>query len=370
MKFVKLLAMTLFIALIVNCTKKEEVKTYGQYEENGVKITKNNGIPADTSFSIELKEVGFIDLENVEDSLQFVESASGFNFDKDGNLYFIDRKKHRIHKYDKNGNFVTAFGRKGKGPGEFFIPGGFNVRQDTIFVSNWSSLKLIKFDLDGNYLDADKTYKSRDEFASYPVKFGSDYISSSTSNRFDEGTKEEFMINEITLYDSKFDFVKHLYKIEYPFSRDKEQDPYAKGALSAFSDNEVYISEKSKNVYKIDVYDKDGKKLREIRKNYAQLRVSEEKAKKVAEQGAEYGMKWKVVYKNSVNWMLIDKYNRLFVNSSVNEEEEGIYCDVFENGIFQKRVKIEVEEGYFPSFVGDKIVAVNGDNNNIKIYEY
>ena len=59
---------------------------------------------------------------------------------------------------------------------------------------------------------------------------------------------EEYMVNEVTMYDSKFDFMKHLYKIEYPSYRDREQDPSEKGALSNFSDNEVYISENSKNI--------------------------------------------------------------------------------------------------------------------------
>jgi hypothetical protein len=81
-------------------------------------------------------------------------------------------------------------------------------------------------------------------------------------------------------------------------------------------------------------------------------------------------MKWKKVYKNSINWMQIDKYDRLLVNSSVKKEEEGQYFDVFENDIFQKRIKIEIEKGYTPLFVEEKIIGVNFDNYNIKIYDY
>ena len=57
MKLVKLLAITLFIAMIVNCAKKEEVKTYEQYEENGIKFTRNNGIPADSTLELNFKMI-------------------------------------------------------------------------------------------------------------------------------------------------------------------------------------------------------------------------------------------------------------------------------------------------------------------------
>ena len=68
--------------------------------------------------------------------------------------------------------------------------------------------------------------------------------------------------------------------------------------------------------------------------------------------------------------MQIDKYDRLLVNSSVKKEEEGQYFDVFENDVFQKRIKIEIEDGYTPQFVEDKIIGINSENNNIKIYDY
>ncbi|HAQ61866.1 TPA: hypothetical protein DCR49_07710, partial [Candidatus Delongbacteria bacterium] len=55
---------SIFIALMIiliisGCTKK--VATYEQVVENGIRITKNTGVPADSTFKIELKEVGFID---------------------------------------------------------------------------------------------------------------------------------------------------------------------------------------------------------------------------------------------------------------------------------------------------------------------
>lgn len=39
--------------------------------------------------------------------------------DKWGNVFAVDLKKSRVAKFDKNLNFVTTFGREGKGPGEF-----------------------------------------------------------------------------------------------------------------------------------------------------------------------------------------------------------------------------------------------------------
>ncbi len=42
--------------------------------------------------------------------------------DSSGNLYVVDTFKHRVLIYDKRGNFIGKFGKKGKNPGEFEFP--------------------------------------------------------------------------------------------------------------------------------------------------------------------------------------------------------------------------------------------------------
>jgi hypothetical protein len=365
MKLLNCMVICIAAIIVVSCTKKES--TYAVSELNGIRITKNTGVPADSTIKIELKEVGFIDMENENDTNRFIQSASDFEFDDQGNLFVLDSKKHRVHKYDKNGNFMLAFGRNGKGPGEFYYPGFMNVRKDTLYLSNWTSLKIIKYDLKGNYI-CDKLLADLYKFPSYPKKFGDRYINRSTFNKAGSDNKM-LMVSDITLYDAAFNFVKSLYIIEYPFTMEEEHDPSEFGSVAAFSDSVVYISENSKDRYKIDVYNSDGIKIREINKNYAKTKVNEKEAQSISEEGAKYGMKFITIYKNSINWMLTDKYGRLWV-AAKDFAEDKLSFDIFENDILLNKVVLNLEKGYSPNFVGDKIVAVNRDNNNIKIYEY
>lgn len=365
MKVLRYLVILSAVLLLLSCSKKEV--TYEVSEVNGIRITRNTGVPADSTFRIELKEVGFIDMENVSDTIRFIQSASDFEFDYLGNLFILDRDKHRIHKYDKDLKFVKAFGRNGKGPGEFWLPGMMNSRKDTLFLSNWTNLKIIKYDLDGNYI-CDKTLTDQNKFPSYPKKFGAKYINRSTSSTMGSDN-QMVMINDVTLYDENFNFEKSLYQIEYPYNRDVENDPTEKGYASAFSDSLVYVSENSKDTYKISVLNSQGDQIREIRRNYIKTKVDEKEAEALRKSGEKYGMKYKIIYKNSINWMLTDKYGRLWVAANDNSEDQ-LKFEIYENDILLNRIVLNIEKGYSPYFVGDKIVGINRENNNIKIYEY
>ncbi|NOR44534.1 MAG: hypothetical protein GQ534_03025, partial [Candidatus Delongbacteria bacterium] len=146
MKLFKLLAITLFVVVIMNCAKNKEI-TFEQYEENGIRITKNNGIPADTTLSIELKEVGFIDMENNEGTDSLITFGRSFDFDKAGNLYILDARTSKIHKYDKYFKLISIFGGKGQGPGEFIQAANVIVKEDTLIVPDVRSWKINKLEL-------------------------------------------------------------------------------------------------------------------------------------------------------------------------------------------------------------------------------
>ncbi|MCK4979793.1 MAG: 6-bladed beta-propeller, partial [Candidatus Delongbacteria bacterium] len=148
MKYVKLLAVTLFIAVIVNCAKNKEI-TFEQYEENGIRITKNNGTPADTTLQLNFKKVFSINAEI--DSVTMLKSVTIVIEDKDQNIYILDWGASDIKKFNKLGEFQKTIGRAGQGPGEFAYPAIMFINNDTLTVYNNGSRKVSKFDLDGNF---------------------------------------------------------------------------------------------------------------------------------------------------------------------------------------------------------------------------
>ncbi|MDA3838989.1 MAG: hypothetical protein PF574_08415 [Candidatus Delongbacteria bacterium] len=368
MKYAKFLAIALFIALIVNCTNKEEVKTYDQYEENGIRFTSNNGSPADTALKIDLTEVGFIDLENEEDSLKLLSRPISFKFDKEDNLYVLDYQKCMIHKYNPDYEHINVFGGKGQGPGEFVEARNMIVKGDTIIISDGRLWKISKLDLNGDFI-VDKKYS---DFVKSPIQikeFGSGFISRFYGTTSDE-TGQRFYEKYICQFDSNLNFVKNFYNYKEPYVEGKEMDPSASGSRHAADTTNLYVSVNSKTEYKIDVYDFDGNKNRIVRKNYARIKNSEEALQKQQERNKKYGMNHRTEFLNSIYRINTDKYGRLWVRSSVKDIEEGRYYDIFEDDIFQKRVKIDLDEGYYIAEVDDKIICVNRENNNIKIYDY
>lgn len=75
--------------------------------------------------------------------------------DSDGNIYIIERLDGVIKKFDKNGNFLLQFGRKGLGPGE--ISGNLGIKaiieKDTILtVFDAGSLRITQFNNIGIFL--------------------------------------------------------------------------------------------------------------------------------------------------------------------------------------------------------------------------
>ena len=368
MKFVKLLAITLFIAVIVNCAKKEEVKTYEQYEENGIRVTKNNGTPADTTFNIVLKEVGFIDMAGEEDPENLISYPKSFDFDEAGNLYVLDYEKCKIHKFNNKFERVSIFGGKGQGPGEFVEASSVIVKSDTLIVPDSRAWKINKLDLDGKFI-SDKKYTDYQKAPFDIIKFGTGFASKFYGMSSDE-TGQRFSLEFISHFDSNLNYVKDVYNFKKLYDPDKVIDPGANGSAHTANKQNLFLSVNSKTDYKINVYNTDGNKVRIIRKNYARIRNSEESIKWEEEFNKKHGTKHKTEFLNSIFRMYTDKYNRLWVNSTVKNKEKGTNYDIFKDDIFLKRVNIEMEEGYLPIYIGEKIICMNWKDNSLKIYDY
>jgi len=84
--------------------------------------------------------------------------------DADGNIYVGDGHSGqgldappdtvaRIAKFDRDGNFITSWGRLGSGPGEFRTPHAMDIdSQDRLVVGDRGNNRLQIFELDGTYI--------------------------------------------------------------------------------------------------------------------------------------------------------------------------------------------------------------------------
>ena len=68
-------------------------------------------------------------------------------------IYVVDTNNTRIQKFDSNGNFITKWGTKGTGDGEFLHP--HDVVLDSsgyVYVTDAFNYNIQKFDSNGNFI--------------------------------------------------------------------------------------------------------------------------------------------------------------------------------------------------------------------------
>lgn len=76
-------------------------------------------------------------------------------FGPNGELFVADGYGNsRIVKFDRNGNFIKAWGQRGSGPGEFNLPHTIVVDpRDRVLVGDRENQRIQIFDLDGTFIE-------------------------------------------------------------------------------------------------------------------------------------------------------------------------------------------------------------------------
>ncbi len=97
--------------------------------------------------------IGLEGLEGHDDNYVF-NSIEYVQLDQKGNIYILDRGRYRIQVFDEEGNFIQSIGRKGEGPGEFYLPNKFFIRNEWIFVLDFRTIKI--FSLEGRFVKSFK----------------------------------------------------------------------------------------------------------------------------------------------------------------------------------------------------------------------
>lgn len=83
---------------------------------------------------------------------QFYEPA-GIAVSSDNRIYIVDSENNRVQIFGKDGQFIKAFGAKGKGAGQFRIPFGIATGKDgKLFITDSKNSRVQVFDKDGGFL--------------------------------------------------------------------------------------------------------------------------------------------------------------------------------------------------------------------------
>jgi len=374
----KLSTMLLMIIVLISCSKKSELN-YTVSTKNGVETIRNKNIPADSSLSINLTELYTIAAEDStsNDSNRIITAIYSIHVDKEGSVYVLNLDKSNIKKFDAKGKFVTSFGRKGNGPGEFGFCITAEIIGKEIYCNDYTAQKIAIFDTNGKF-KRNLNLNNGVPQIYQQLPNGRVVTNFNSFENLDDGvyTTSTVLITD-SLFENRNDTLRHVRMQTESINTDYTYNFWGR----AVGKNEIYLSRNRYDEYVIDVYDLNGKLKRVISKAYTKVKLDSVDLARINRRLKERSENnnfpaTRLVYKKSIFGLFADKNNRLWVESSVEKKNKEVRLpnsdfDIFENGIFLKRVKIDLPKGYTPKvFKNDLIYAVNFENNSIKVFSY
>ncbi|MFC1563850.1 6-bladed beta-propeller [candidate division KSB1 bacterium] len=131
----KIAYFTIFL-FIIACGNPDREQSYTTEIINGVRYVHNIKPEYGERQLFELKKTGRIgSLDGIDENYMLYRPYD-LAFDKDSNVYVLDKGNFRIQKYDADGRYVSTTGSRGMGPGEFENPMSLDVDSDNnLYIS-------------------------------------------------------------------------------------------------------------------------------------------------------------------------------------------------------------------------------------------
>jgi len=259
----KLIYLALILSLSFYCTSKQ-----GKVEkiiENGVEVVVNHLEPYQVKgkpSNLILEKVSSFDTEKDDIAATGLTDIYRFDVDSEGNIYFLIPPKGQgnlVYKFDRNGNFITSFGRRGQGPFEFEYPYYIRIiNNDKILIIEPSKRKFYIFSKDG--IPIKET----------PLNQGIDNVIPMENGKYlilfwhTQDMEAKYFSLSLNLYSSKFKEIKELDRFrKFPNRRiaEKIAEKIINGINYVFvgehSGGNIYIGNCERG-YEILVYDLEG----------------------------------------------------------------------------------------------------------------
>ncbi|PIE78738.1 MAG: hypothetical protein CSA15_06335 [Candidatus Delongbacteria bacterium] len=378
----KVLLFLLVGIFLVSCEKEKD-----KQNEKKFTVYKNRSTPTNPNFNYELTEeiaIPYIVEDDTTGKRNF-EAPSCVVTDDEGNIYIAGAKTAKIYKFSKDYKFITSFGGKGKGPGEFsggpssivyhngelFAP-CYQTTNTNVYKTNGEFVKLIPPTLSAAF--------------SGQKSFGKNLLMNIEGR---EAKKNEVVVSSsIAVLGSDYETISKTIYTKETETRNRclrISDMYVRYTTSK---DILYIGDVSKDYYRIYGYDKSFNKVMEIRKDYKSEQEVGENAS-VYMFGKSLGggfypkkktpLKERKLYYKSINNIYLDGNNRLWVVSPTKNitAKSGLYVDIFEKGIYLNTIHLPFYKSrdfsfiYTPLFIsGDKLFYIDNENEVIRVFSY
>jgi hypothetical protein len=360
------LLLTLFF---LSCCSFKQDKVE-RYMEDDVEIVVNRlkpykidgepgGLILEEEFTIDtekdgIEKIGLTDIDS-------------FDVDSDGNIFIKPPRSsgNFFFKFNRNGCFISSFGRKGQGPGELHRKISFYVNnKNEIVITVNPGGRLLVFSNDGKFI---KETQINDSIMSViPLDNGKYLIIKMLINP-DAEYSYQF---PIILCDSEFEEIKELdrRRIINPLRANRIIYPLSLTTWKATEEN-IYIGDPEKG-YEISVYDLEGNLLRKIRKDYKKVVVSEEYKKQILRKNEKFYFKDKLCFSKYMppylDFFPGDR-RRLLVKTYERGKNLGEYIyDVFNpTGVFIGRTNI-ISSFITPAIKNGRLYCIREKESNYK----
>jgi len=381
----RLILLAVCFAVLVGCSQKVE-KNYTIEVINGIKVYKNSNKPSAANLVIspgEIFRIGGLN-ESTEGTGSEFTWPHFLDIDSNGNIYIVDSGSSSIKKFDKNGTFIKSFGSKGHGPGEMIYPFMVVIQENIVFVADPGGRRIVKFDTDGNFIN-NIIIESR--FPGYMQAVGSDKFIC-FRNKLVRSDENPYRSLNLVLVDTQFREIATLqnYKIKFDPRCNDFLDLYTAYAVGK---DEIFVGVNGEDQYKINVFDFNGKLLYSIEKEYQKVTFSKMELdelnntleKVLKKFGNPVYIPVKSRPKKAINIIYYDKEDRLLVASSIPRDKTNRYdfmVDVFKDGVFLKKIKLDIAKGYDflklydekMFFKGGRIFHLDAAAAEIKVFQY
>ncbi len=236
------------------------------------------------------------------------------------NIWTLDWEDIKVRVFDKAGKLISTFGKKGQGPAEWQNPSRMFVTPDGTGVI-LDTNKLTFYSLDGRCLKELSTAQAR-MFRCRVDSRGTIY-----SDALEFGTKP---VMKLYKRDADLNPLATLAEVEYPFKPGAINPVVTLLLAHVTADDRLVWMHTAK--YEFHVLNAEGKRLREIVKDYTPVRLTEEDRKRIlADLPAQ--VKSEAVLPDvfpPVSSFIGDPEGRLYAQTYETEGDDRLIYDVFD----------------------------------------
>ncbi|PIE77701.1 MAG: hypothetical protein CSA15_11575 [Candidatus Delongbacteria bacterium] len=337
----------LLIALLLfSCSNKPyEITTV-----NGVKTIRN--FKNDTVKEIKLSS------EISNDSLSY---AASFDFDRDGNLYILDRGNNNIVKFNSEGKYIKSFIKTGNGPGEVESIGFFSIANDRIVVIDRLKKRYLYYSLDGDFINSIES----ENFVAFSKLNSQGLLGLS----YKIEKKDKRYLDISLIYDRKGFDSKSIFSTGMKVL-DKNYVEFDNTPIFDLSDDIIAVYERSRDRFKVEVFDNKGERIYNFSNNFTKKKLSKKDIKSLKKRYPHFNLSSEYIF--SGYGIVIDDLNRVWALMKFGDKF-SLSC--YKDGIFLFKTSLFDIKDFSMFDITEKLKVWNNkiylaDSNSGKVLVY